>query len=380
MDSRTLGFAALITLMAGAGATAQIPESTSFQPSTYGGAGAPGRAPIYYQPRYVPSVVPMPVPVAPGPARPAAVAQARQESALDGTAATSAENDIDADEATGETAENGNGSVADQKGGKNFKPLEGETFGEAWQKKFPETPDVPQVPVVGVPAMVDVIAPIPYLAYHTTLDGRTHIVPYGPAYVYAPEQLPRPTTHWKRFWSSAPSHKQDMPQVWNLGYYDPMPTVIESEPDWWKRTLGYPRPVWGPMPAASWIGGLPAARLAKTTMHFYEGNYAEDYAAWMESQAQGKQGNQHGHQHGPNGDCPVHGKNAHQHQHGPNGECPVHGRHATPAQAIPNGPVFAPTPAKPRPDMSGRMIPYVPTTSEPKPVVEAEDHESEIME
>lgn len=279
MDRKKLGLTTLCFFLVAGIVQAQIPENVMFQPASYGGGGAPGRMPVYWQPAYIPQPVTSSY----------QLSSDRQAPRLAKAERTAKVEEKAQDETKEENGENGkNGKNDDSGENTKFSPIESDppTFGEQWQEKFPATPDLPTVPVLGTPMPMEVVAPIPYLAYHTTLDGRTHVVPYGPAYLYAPEQLPRRTTYWKRFWSSHPSHKQDDKQVWYLSYYDPTPTILESEPDWWKRTLGYPRPIWGPEPAASWIGGLPAATLSKVTMHFYEGSYQDDWAQYEEDRAQ----------------------------------------------------------------------------------------------
>lgn len=270
MDSKNIGLTIALALFFGGGATGQIPEQTTFQPATYGSGGAPNgmmAAPWQMQYRMQPYQPMTPRPQTAQNADPAAA----EETDADASENANAENDAEKKEAG---------------------------FGEKWQEKFPAAAAMQpggngMVPAVQLPVAV---SPIPYLAYHTTIDGRTRIVPYAPAYLFAPDQLPRRQSHWNLFWSSHPSKRQDQPQVQYLGYYDKMPTILESEPQWWKRTLGYPGPSWGPVPAASWMGGLPAAGLAKVTEHFYQGNWYEDCVAYQQEQMR-RHHHQHHHKH-----------------------------------------------------------------------------------
>lgn len=236
MDSRTFGLALFAVIISGTGVLAQIPERVTFQPSSYGGAGAPTPYVMRYQ-----MLVPAPMP----------------ESQPVGETTPAADSAKDAAEAT-----------TSQEEKEKSVSSEDEGFGAAWQKKYPGPKQAPSNAPVPVPMAA--VMPIPYLAYHTTMDGRTHIVPYGPGYLFASDEMPRRQSHWKTFWSSHPSTTQDQKQVWYLDYYSAMPPVLENEPNWWGRAVGPSRPLWGPLPAASWIGGLPAAALAKVTMHFYE--------------------------------------------------------------------------------------------------------------
>ncbi|HBT77467.1 MAG TPA: hypothetical protein DEB39_11230, partial [Planctomycetaceae bacterium] len=373
--------AALLTFLAAGVSDAQIPERVSFQPSSYGGGGAPANVPYYWQPYHV---QPYHVQLSYGQVSPLFIAQPlpQPDKQVAGQVAGAADRQADStSEVQGKEglANSGDRSQRDQSRGN------GADFGNAWQERFPATPDVPSVPVPAQPGMIETVAPIPYLAYHTTRDGRTHVVPYGPAYLFAPEQLPQRTSHWKRFWASSPSSKQDVPQVPFLSYYTPMPTVIESEPDWWKRTLGYPRPIWGPMPAASWIGGLPAASLAKVTMHFYEGSQAGDYV-WQQQEALRKAQEQDGqpprahHLSQPREKCPIHGDQCpHQNDSRAKGEAARHPHHGHARQAVPT------TSPKPRPDVHSNVI--IDSNAAPArarqpgaAVLETEDIESEDVQ
>ncbi|MDR3108951.1 MAG: hypothetical protein LBU65_04580 [Planctomycetaceae bacterium] len=242
MNTKLFSSSLVVTLLLGGSAYCQIPEQPAFNPSSYGNGGAPGISTTRPAPahQYVPVIQPVPQPM--------------MSINADG------QKSVVTEQNTGTNEDNANG------------------FGDKWKELFPVAAEMEQQATRAVvPVVVESVQPIPYLAYHTTRDGRTHIVPYAPAYQFAPEQLPRRQGVWKRFWSSHPSSRQDTPQVNYLSYYDPMPTVIENEPQFWKRALGYPKPQWGPVPAAQWAGALPAARLGRLAERFYQGNWYEDY-------------------------------------------------------------------------------------------------------
>lgn len=101
-----------------------------------------------------------------------------------------------------------------------------------------------QVPVPGV-VVGEENWQMPYLAWHRCpLTHRIHLIPYQPGYVGAEDQFPKHQSRWNLWLSSLPCRTQDRPQVEYLGYYDPMPEVIEDKPSRIQLILGYPNAQW----------------------------------------------------------------------------------------------------------------------------------------
>ncbi|GHT25720.1 hypothetical protein FACS18942_01460 [Planctomycetales bacterium] len=86
--------------------------------------------------------------------------------------------------------------------------------------------------------------PSPYLAYHKkSITGRIHVIPYQKGYP-DPEEFPKKESHLKFALSALPCMTQDQPQIEYLGYYDPMPEIIEDKPSRLQLILGYPNSAW----------------------------------------------------------------------------------------------------------------------------------------
>lgn len=97
-----------------------------------------------------------------------------------------------------------------------------------------------EVPVPMTPDMVE-----PYLAYHRCpWTGRIHIIPYQKGYAENPDAFPKSQTKLNLWLSSLPCREQNQPQIEYLGYYDPMPTIIEDKPSRLQLILGYPNSKW----------------------------------------------------------------------------------------------------------------------------------------
>lgn len=110
-----------------------------------------------------------------------------------------------------------------------------------WEKMFGKNDDVE----MEFEILVADPAPVPYLAYYRCpVTHRIHIIPHQLGYEAAPDEFPRPESHLKRALSTLPSRKQTLKQQEYLGYYDPMPTIIEDRPNRVQLILGYPDARW----------------------------------------------------------------------------------------------------------------------------------------
>ncbi|MDR1053640.1 MAG: hypothetical protein LBL39_05645, partial [Planctomycetaceae bacterium] len=87
----------------------------------------------------------------------------------------------------------------------------------------------------------DANKPIPYLMWHR--DPWTHrlnLAPYAPGYAAAPQDFLVPPSNYSLFLTSFPSHGNYWRQPRYLGYYDPMPEIVEATPSRSQLILGYP--------------------------------------------------------------------------------------------------------------------------------------------
>lgn len=129
-----------------------------------------------------------------------------------------------------------------------------------WEKKFGAKTVTTKWVEMQVPAQAIGEAKAskpPYLAYHRhPITHRIHVVPYQPGYAENPEAYPKHQSKWNLWLSSLPCREQNRPQVQYLGYYDPMPEILEDKPSRRQLLLGYPNPQWTSCCVNRWGGRL----------------------------------------------------------------------------------------------------------------------------